>query len=71
MGSDSDLVGCVLMKNSPEEPSSNNRQLGKITRDMFLGLVDGGFTEDQALRLLGMFLAHVARGDDEDGPEDH
>lgn len=41
----------------PREPSANSRQSARALRDYFLALIAEGFTEDQALRLIGAIMA--------------
>lgn len=52
------------VKDMPFEPPSDLRQWGKVMHDMFLALVDGGFTEDQAFKFLANWM--VANGGSND-----
>lgn len=52
-----------------EEPSATTRAGAASIREMFVALVNEGFTESQALSLCGQMLAasaaaHVTKGDD-------
>jgi hypothetical protein len=47
---------------SPGDPISSMGEAAVTLHEMFVSLVEGGFTEDQALRLLAYRLA--ADGDD-------
>lgn len=44
----------------PVEPSADMRQAALELRGMFLAYVGSGFTEKQALSLLGVMLANAA-----------
>lgn len=41
----------------PVEPSADMRQLTNLLRQMYVGLVEQGFTEDQAFELTQTWLA--------------
>lgn len=45
------------MPNQPREPAADLRQFAKVCREMFLALMEEGFTETQALQILGVFVA--------------
>ncbi len=45
------------MDSPPEEPTADARQSARGCRDMFSALVNEGFTENQALLLVGSALA--------------
>lgn len=47
------------------EPSASQRMAATVSYQMFVALVDEGFTEAQALRLLGDLLSAKIRSDDE------
>ncbi len=40
----------------PREPNAEMRQWSSSMRELFVSLTDEGFTEDQALRLMGEFI---------------
>lgn len=39
-----------------EEPTADNRQMAKAIRGMFVALVNEGFSENQALEIVGNVL---------------
>lgn len=39
-----------------EEPPADMRQAAKISRDMFVALCNAGFTEQQALQIIGFSI---------------
>lgn len=43
--------------NGPEEPSADMREFARICRDMYVGLLQEGFTEREALAILGQVIA--------------
>lgn len=43
--------------NGPEEPSADMREFARICRDMYVGLLQEGFTEREALDILGRVIA--------------
>lgn len=47
----------------PTEPSADIRQLASQTRQMFVALVNEGFTERQALVIIGQMIAAAGSGD--------
>lgn len=51
--------------NGPEEPSSDARQFAARLRDLFVALTAEGFTERQALIMIGQVLANL-RPDEDD-----
>lgn len=50
------------MSNGPIEPAADLRQLANALRQTFLALVQEGFTEQQALVIIGQILAANAAG---------
>jgi hypothetical protein len=40
----------------PSEPTSDARQFARFTHDHFVALIGEGFTEDQAMRIIGMLF---------------
>jgi len=48
--------------NTPREPSSDLRQLASILHQTFVALVQEGFTEQQALVVIGQILSANASG---------
>lgn len=44
------------------EPSANARQMARACRDIYVALTQEGFSETQALRILGAVLAANAPG---------
>lgn len=49
------------------EPSADIRKMGNACHEIFTGLVDAGFTEAQAERILGTMLsATILKGDGND-----
>lgn len=40
-----------------EEPSANSRQMARAFRDMFIGPTQEGFTENQALVIIGQCIS--------------
>lgn len=45
------------------EPSAEARQAAKDIHEMFVAFMDEGFTEDQALTILGQMMAAAAIAD--------
>ncbi|MEU1550265.1 hypothetical protein [Nocardia sp. NPDC005745] len=45
------------------EPSAAARTVGRTCRDFFMGLVKEGFTEAQALHIVGVMLSASIQGD--------
>ena len=45
------------MSNGPIEPSADLRQLASILRQTYLALVQEGFTQQEALTIIGQILA--------------
>lgn len=45
------------MSNGPIEPAAELRQLASAVRQTYLALVQEGFTEAEALKIVGMILA--------------
>ncbi len=43
--------------NGPREPSADMRYAAKALREMHIALVNEGFTEEQALAIVGQILA--------------
>jgi hypothetical protein len=39
------------------EPTANSREFARVIRDLFMGLVSEGFTEPQALSIIGTVVA--------------
>jgi hypothetical protein len=50
------------MTNGPIEPAADLRQLANTLRQTFLALVQEGFTEQQALTIIGQILAAQSGG---------
>lgn len=46
----------------PVEPSADMREMANHCRQMYLALVEQGFTEDEALRLLSVTLSAAFGG---------
>jgi rRNA processing protein Krr1/Pno1 len=40
-----------------EEPTADQREAAKATRGIYVALIKEGFTEDQALKILGTMIA--------------
>lgn len=61
------------MSDAPFEPSASARAFGMVNRDMYEGLVQAGFTERQALTIIGQVIAaswkNTLEGNDESGDE--
>lgn len=49
---------------APEEPSSSSRSLARTLRDWYVALRAEGFTEREALDLIGQLLTAQAKRDD-------
>lgn len=47
---------------APEEASAAMRAMARLCRDQFVGLVAEGFTEAQALTILGHTIAAIIAG---------
>lgn len=47
------------MSNTPEEASADMRALARTFRDMYVALVAEGFTEPQALVMIGQTISAV------------
>lgn len=50
------------MSNGPIEPAADLRQLASMLRQTFLALTQEGFTEQQALIIIGQILAANSGG---------
>jgi len=48
--------------NGPVEPSADLRQMASALRQMFIALTSEGFTEQQALAIIGQVIAANAGG---------
>jgi hypothetical protein len=48
--------------NAPREPSADLRQLASMLHQTFIALVNEGFTEQQALIIIGQILVANAGG---------
>jgi hypothetical protein len=48
------------MNNGPIEPAADLRQIANTVRQMFVALTQEGFTEHQALTIVGQILAASA-----------
>jgi hypothetical protein len=48
--------------NGPREPSSDLRQLASTLHQTFIALTNEGFTEQQALVIIGQILAAASLG---------
>lgn len=48
--------------NAPEEASAAMRQMARLLRDQFVALLAEGFSEAQALTIIGHTLAAVLKG---------
>lgn len=44
------------------EPSADMRQAARAAREMFLAMVEQGFTEDQAIKLVALAMGQAASG---------
>jgi hypothetical protein len=54
-----------MIGSGPEEPSADLRQAASAVRQMFVALTNEGFTEQQALVIVGQVLsASILRGDE-------
>lgn len=53
------------MSTAPYEPSADSRQLARALRDVYMALVLEGFTETQALTVIGHCLIANAKGNQE------
>ena len=51
-----------MASNGPIEPSANIREFSHTMREFFLGLIQEGFTEPQALVIIGQLLAANMQG---------
>jgi hypothetical protein len=51
------------MNNGPIEPAADLRSLASMLHQMFVALQQEGFTEQQALVIIGQILAANALGD--------
>ena len=49
------------------EPPAEMRSWGAMTYQMFVAMVDAGFTEDQALRYLALLFAVSNDAENQDG----
>lgn len=47
------------MSNGPIEPPAGLRAAGRELHQLFVSLTQGGFTEDQALKIIGHMLANA------------
>jgi hypothetical protein len=45
------------MSNHPEEASADMRSMARMMRDMYVALIAEGFTDQQAVQLLGQTIA--------------
>jgi len=50
------------VSNGPIEPPAGMRSAGREIYQLFVSLTQGGFTEDQALRVIGHMLANANGG---------
>lgn len=51
------------MSNGPIEPSADMRAFANTCRQMFIALMSEGFTEAQALAVIGHLIAHNGGGE--------
>lgn len=51
------------MSNGPIEPSADLRAFARMSYEMFVALAAEGFTERQALTIIGQVIAGNRRGD--------
>lgn len=60
--------GAVLMtgKNGPVEPSAAIRQMASALRQMYVALVAEGFSDRQALVIIGQVVSADAHRDDDE-----
>lgn len=51
------------MKGYPQEPSADQREGARSVRQMWVALVQEGFTEDQATALMAQWIANIPKGE--------
>lgn len=49
--------------NGPVEPSAETRQAANALRQMYVALIEQGFTQDEAMGIIGISIAAAIRGD--------
>jgi hypothetical protein len=54
------------MSTGPEEASADSRQMARVVRDTYVGLIAEGFTEWQALIIVGQCIAAGAQQNRDD-----
>lgn len=62
MGSDGYRLGEGIVKEGAYEPTADMRMLARQLKDMFQALTAEGFTERQALAIIGEVIATGAKG---------
>lgn len=50
------------MSNGPIEPAAGMRSAGREIHQLFVSLTQAGFSEDQALKIIGHMLANTNGG---------
>ena len=51
------------MPSTPKEPAAEFRQFASVSYQMFLALIEEGFTEQQALVVIGQVIAAALGGE--------
>jgi hypothetical protein len=51
----------------PQEPTADTRTAAKAMREVFVALVDEGFTRHEALTVIGVMLGTASRPDSTEG----
>jgi hypothetical protein len=60
-------MGGDLMGKFPQEPTADTRTAAKAMREVFVALVDEGFTRHEALTVIGVMLGTASRPDSTEG----